>query len=59
MNNKINDYILNDFKNIISEMNPLFPGIQANDSKDLVLLLMEAMHNELNTSKNSNPLIQH
>ena len=36
-------------------MNPLFAGIQANDSKDLILFLMETIHNELNTAKNINP----
>ena len=29
-------------------MNPLFKGIQANDSKDLILFLLETMYNELN-----------
>ena len=29
-------------------MNPLFKGIQANDSKDLIIFLYETMHNELN-----------
>ena len=42
-------YSPDNFKNVISEMNPLFAGIQANDSKDLVLFLMETLHNELNT----------
>ena len=37
-----------DFKNLISQMNPLFKGIQANDSKDLIIFLYETMHNELN-----------
>jgi ubiquitin C-terminal hydrolase len=32
-------------------MNPLFAGIQANDSKDLVLFMLETMHNELNEPK--------
>ena len=35
------------FKEIISEKNPLFSGIQANDSKDLVDFLLEEMNNEL------------
>ena len=35
------------FKQIISKMNPLFAGIQANDSKDLILFLLEKMDNEL------------
>ena len=36
------------FKELISEMNPLFKGIAANDPKDLILFLLETMHNELN-----------
>ena len=35
------------FKEVISEKNPLFSGIQANDSKDLVDFLLEEMNNEL------------
>ena len=31
-------------------MNPLFKGIQANDSKDLVLFIYENIHRELNNS---------
>ena len=34
------------FKNVISE-NPLFTGIQANDSKDLILYFLEKIENEL------------
>ena len=54
-NNSITYYAPNNFKDIISKMNPLFAGIQANDSKDLVLFLLETMHNELNKVKNTNP----
>ena len=39
------------FKNIISEMNPLFQGIQANDSKDLVQFIIMTLHEELNNPK--------
>ena len=46
-------YSPNNFKNLISEMNPLFAGIQANDSKDLILFLMETLHNELNKENNN------
>ena len=53
LDNNIEYYSPNNFKNKISEMNPLFAGIQANDSKDLILFLMETMHNELNTPKNN------
>ena len=53
-NNSIKDYPPNNFKELISKMNPLFAGIQANDSKDLVLFLLETMHNELNKVKNAN-----
>ena len=41
-------YTPRDFKNKISEMNPLFQGIAANDSKDLIIFLYETMHNEIN-----------
>ena len=34
-------------------MNPLFAGIQANDSKDLVLFMLETIHNELNKPNNN------
>ena len=35
------------FKNIISEYNPLFKGVQANDSKDLIIFLLEMINKEL------------
>jgi len=38
-------------------MNPLFKGVQANDSKDLIIFLLEVMNNELvkiNNKKNNN-----
>ena len=41
-------YTPRDFKNKISEMNPLFKGIAANDSKDLIIFLYETIHNEIN-----------
>ena len=44
------------FKNLISEMNPLFKGIAANDSKDLILFILETIHRELNTKKSSVPI---
>jgi len=45
------------FKNLISELNPLFQGIQANDSKDLIIFIYETIHNELNNpSENNNYL---
>jgi len=48
-------YAPNNFKNLISEMNPLFKGIAANDPKDLILFLLEKMHNELNKPINNIP----
>ena len=36
------------FKEVISEMNPLFKGVAANDPKDLILFLLETIHKELN-----------
>ena len=55
LNSRIKNYAPNGFKTLISDMNPLFAGIQANDSKDLVLFLLETMHNELNTAEKINP----
>ena len=52
--NKVS-YAPKHFKEIISEMNPLFKGVAANDSKDLILFLLEKMHEELNTPINYNP----
>ena len=43
-----NYYSPKDFKNIISRKNPLFKGIKANDSKDLIYFLIEQMNFELN-----------
>jgi len=43
-----NEYSPEHFKNVISEMNPLFLGIKANDPKDLILFLLEKIHKELN-----------
>ena len=42
------------FKNLISKLNPLFEGIQANDSKDLIIFIYETMHNELNNPNINN-----
>ena len=36
-----------DFKRVISAKNPLFEGINANDSKDLINFLLEEMNFEL------------
>ena len=43
-----------EFKNKISEMNPLFKGAQANDSKDLVNFIVMTLHAELNKAKKEN-----
>ena len=42
------------FKKIISIKNPLFKGIQANDSKDLINFMLEEMNSELNQLENKN-----
>ena len=48
------EYAPKNFKEVISEMNPLFKGIAANDPKDLILFLLETIHKELNEAdKNS------
>ena len=41
------------FKETISQMNSLFEGVQANDSKDLINFLLEQMHEELNVKNNN------
>ena len=41
------------FKETISQMNSLFEGVQANDSKDLINFLLEQMHEELNIKNNN------
>ena len=52
-NNNTNKYYApENFKNVISKMNPLFKGIEANDSKDLILFMLENIHNELNIKDN-------
>ena len=40
-------YSPKDFKDEIGEYNPLFKGVQANDSKDLIIFLLEILNNEL------------
>ena len=48
-NNKA--YSPTSFKEVLSKENPLFAGIAANDSKDLVNFLLERFHQELNKKK--------
>ena len=45
-----------DFKEKLSQENPLFAGINANDSKDLINFLIERLHNELNNVKDMNDM---
>ena len=47
-------YSPNYFKEVISTKNELFAGIQANDSKDLLIFIYQTIHNELNIYKNNN-----
>jgi len=42
------DYAPKLFKKVLSEVNPLFSGINTNDSKDLLNFLLETLHKELN-----------
>ena len=44
------DYAPKHFKEVLSEVNPLFSGINANDSKDLLNFLLETIHKELNNA---------
>ena len=47
-----------EFKDLISDMNPLFKGVQANDSKDLILFLLETMDKELTIKNNGSDKIE-
>ena len=42
------------FKEVLSKENPLFAGIAANDSKDLINFLLERFHKELNMVNSNN-----
>jgi len=46
-NSTTGSYTPQQFKNVIGEMNPLFEGVQANDSKDLIIFLLEVLNSEL------------
>ena len=51
-NNNNKPFSPNEFKETLSNENPLFKGIAANDSKDLINFLIERFHNELNQVNN-------
>ena len=52
--NNTKSFSPNEFKEKLSKENPLFAGIAANDSKDLINFLLERFHNELNIKKENN-----
>ena len=52
--NNERSYAPNKFKDILGEMNPLFAPTAANDAKDLLIYIIEQMHNELNESTEKN-----
>ena len=52
-NNNNGSFSPNEFKEKLSQENPLFAGIAANDSKDLINFLIERIHNELNIINNN------
>jgi len=52
-NKRKSSFSPNDFKETLSKENPLFKGIKANDSKDLITFLLEKLHSELNQPDNS------
>ena len=51
-NSKAGSFSPQQFKNTIGDMNPLFQGVQANDSKDLIIFLLEVMNSELSKLHN-------
>ena len=52
MNNPKKSYSPYEFKAKISVMNPLFKGVAANDSKDLLNFIIMTLHEELNETQN-------
>ena len=46
-NSPIGSYKPEEFKTTIGELNSLFQGVQANDSKDLIIFLLETLNSEL------------
>jgi len=52
LNNK--SFSPDEFKEKLSKENPLFAGVTANDSKDLINFLLERFHKELNKIKKEN-----
>ena len=52
LNKNYKTYSPNSFKEVLSKENPLFAGIAANDSKDLINFLLEKIHQELNKVNN-------
>jgi len=46
------------FKSVIGELNPLFQGMHAADSKDLVFFIIERLHLELNEANKNIPNMQ-
>ena len=53
-NNNNSNYSPNKLKEVISEMEPLFQGIAANDSKDLINFILQQLHSELNLINKNN-----
>ena len=50
--NNNSSYSPDNFKLALSQENPLFAGVKANDSKDLINFLLERFHSELNVQNN-------
>ena len=46
------DYAPYDFKEILGQKNPLFAGVAANDSKDLIMFILEELAKDLVIKKN-------
>jgi len=53
-NDTNNSFSPNEFKKCLGDYNPQFKNFEANDSKDLILYLLQTMHEELNYSGNKN-----
>ena len=56
---KKNEFSPKEFKRILGKHNPQFKQFEANDSKDLILYLLQTMHEELNYFGNKNQRLKY
>ena len=57
-NHSIKNYTPENFKNVLNEMNPLLKWSSSNNSKDLIIFILETIHNELNREFKGNYIVK-